>query len=250
MIEWVVLLVALVALGLSIAAVAKPCSSNFGDTCNPCSCPTYGEDECPTGTKCDCSKTCMRQGYGSCLAGSESSSGSPGMIPGGKDNQYKYESSKMGKVDCKKIKEYCNSLDYNSCYDSGEKCSFDGQECTFSPDTYPECINKVSEKQLVTNGHGKHGDSKTIPSLKPFRFYYDGSNCVSTTKTIAGRTTYPTKFECQKAMGLIVGPGGQDSHPEPDNKPNHLPLILGLSGGGLVILIVLVYLVMTKRLKL
>jgi len=31
MVEWVVLLVALVALGLSIAAVAKPCSSNFGD---------------------------------------------------------------------------------------------------------------------------------------------------------------------------------------------------------------------------
>ena len=30
-VEWVVLLVALVALGLSIAAVAKPCKSNFGD---------------------------------------------------------------------------------------------------------------------------------------------------------------------------------------------------------------------------
>ena len=33
MVEWVVLLVALVTLGLSIAALAKPCSSNFGDTC-------------------------------------------------------------------------------------------------------------------------------------------------------------------------------------------------------------------------
>ena len=31
MVEWVVLLFALVALGLSIAAVAKPCKSNFGD---------------------------------------------------------------------------------------------------------------------------------------------------------------------------------------------------------------------------
>jgi len=33
MVEWVVLLVALVALGLSIAAVAKPCKSDFADTC-------------------------------------------------------------------------------------------------------------------------------------------------------------------------------------------------------------------------
>ena len=33
MVEWVVLLVALVALGLSIAAVAKPCSSNFANFC-------------------------------------------------------------------------------------------------------------------------------------------------------------------------------------------------------------------------
>ena len=35
MLEWVVLLVALVALGLSIAAVAKPCKSDFADVDNP-----------------------------------------------------------------------------------------------------------------------------------------------------------------------------------------------------------------------
>ena len=117
----------------------------------------------------------------------------------------------------------------------------------FFPDTYPECINKVSEKQLGTNGHGKQSDSKTIPILKPFRFYYDGSNCVSTTKTIAGGKTYPTKFECQKAMGLIVGPDGQDSQPEHGSKKSSdLPLILGLSGGGLVLVLAIAFLLMRK----
>jgi len=46
MVEWVVLLVALVALGLSIAAVAKPCSSKFGNTCT-------GPDCKVAGKKCD-----------------------------------------------------------------------------------------------------------------------------------------------------------------------------------------------------
>ena len=188
MVEWVVLLVALVALGLSIAAVAKPCSSNFGDTCNPCSCPTYGEDECPTGTKCDCSKKCMRQGYGSCMAGSESSSGSPEMVPGGEDAQ-------------------------------------------------------TGGKKVLIGGGGS-----LPPSLKPFRFYYNGSSCVSTTETIAGET-FPTKIDCEKAMGLIVGPGGQDSHPEHSgSKSSNLPLILGITGGvgSVLVLLALAFILIRK----
>ena len=58
MVEWVVLLIALVALGLSIAAVAKPCSSNFADTCQNAKdggvCPCVGQ-KCGVGaTQYDC----------------------------------------------------------------------------------------------------------------------------------------------------------------------------------------------------
>lgn len=42
MVEWVVLLVALVALGLSIAAIAKPCKSDFGNTCTSPDCKVSG----------------------------------------------------------------------------------------------------------------------------------------------------------------------------------------------------------------
>lgn len=45
-VEWVVLLVALVALGLSIAAVAKPCSSNFADVCKTVTGGASAHDSC------------------------------------------------------------------------------------------------------------------------------------------------------------------------------------------------------------
>lgn len=35
------------------------------NNCSPCSCPSYGENECGD-KKCNCEKQCMSEGYGTC----------------------------------------------------------------------------------------------------------------------------------------------------------------------------------------
>ena len=189
MVEWLVLIIALVTLGLSIAALAKPCSSNFGDTC-------------------------QSGGYGDC------------------------PKSIIGKsCDPVNNKDGCE----------GENMRYGCEDCGFNP----RCLCKEddeSKSKLSKKTLGGNGNAKQKPSLKPFRFYYDGSNCVSTTKTIAGET-YPTMFDCEKAMGLIVGPGGQDSHPEHSgSKSSNLPLILGITCGvgSVLVLLALAFILIRK----
>ena len=81
-VEWVVLLVALVALGLSIASVAKPCKSDFGDflndgggnpgqqpeCCDPTeptsSCTAHGSDlQCSPDPRCSTRYSCLPVGH-------------------------------------------------------------------------------------------------------------------------------------------------------------------------------------------
>lgn len=56
-VEWLLILIALVALGLSIAAIAKPCKSNFADTCGGPDCKEpYKGNSCSSYRDCgpDC----------------------------------------------------------------------------------------------------------------------------------------------------------------------------------------------------
>uniref|UniRef100_A0A6C0LDW9 Uncharacterized protein n=1 Tax=viral metagenome TaxID=1070528 RepID=A0A6C0LDW9_9ZZZZ len=186
MVEWVVLLVALIALGLSIAAVAKPCSSNFGDTCNPCSCPTYGEDECPSGTKCNCSKTCMRKGYGSCEANGSSSgggSGSPGLTD-----------CEVGGRVCCDVSEDCPTAPHGKKIPV--KCDF-SNGCSACPNQH---------KGVCSDG--------TPPCQSE-----EGDDCGTTEECCAGLTCSPAGF-CIKTSPTKPGhlPGGCEEQPCNSNK--------------------------------
>jgi hypothetical protein len=108
MVEWVVLLVALVALGLSIAAVAKPCSSNFGNTCTGPGCKVAGQ-LCKSISDCG---TREQQMDCYCTGG-----GPPNCKPKGHD--------------CQNDKECCNNIKCknNVCGD----CADDQEACQDKP---------------------------------------------------------------------------------------------------------------------
>lgn len=310
MAEYVILLVALVALGLSIAAVAKPCSSNFGDFLSngkPGTIPV-GKMECygvTNGLPCNgatvdmvCEKgaTCVNHAcvnadkspIGEQTCGS-SNSGQPECCDPKEPNDCS-STAHGGDLQCVPDSR-CSPGSGYSCQPGrkpkpGQKCTSMGNPCGDSDD--PPCCSGLTclggecaqqspgKKGTIGGGGGlphlgnigggpgstynpdgsSNGDggSPSPPSLKPDfpKFVFRGNKCILKPK-VWGGPTYSSKLACEKAMGLIIGPGGQDSHPEPDgNISNNLPLILGITGGsiGAVILLVLAYLIMTKRLKL
>jgi len=129
MVEWVVLLVALVALGLSIAAVSKSCKSDFADTCKTV---TGGHDSCEqynvAGKNCNPNGPgCLSDGTGcadcayspNCKCGG-GSGGSPGVVPGGECQDIGDKTSCISNKNCVFWNGMCGAKD--KVCEEGEDC--------------------------------------------------------------------------------------------------------------------------------
>jgi hypothetical protein len=208
MVEWVVLLVALVALGLTIAAVAKPCSSNFADKIQMSpNGPPSGPTDCEVGGRvcCNDSEDCPTAPHGKKIPVYCDFSNGCSACP----NQYEGV--------CSDGKPPCQSEEGDDCGTTEECCA--GLTC--SPAGF--CV----KTSLTKPGH-LPGDGGNFP---PPGFMGGGGT--------------PSPPSSPPSPSPSPSPGG-------GKKSSDLPLILGITGGsvGAVILLVLVYLVMTKRLKL
>ena len=321
LVEWVVLLVALVALGLSIAAVAKPCSSSFGDYIvqngnkvrgilgkGDGMCKTPNIEQCGYFTK---NMMCAKNFYcpsnnGNCVPkdGSDLNLCDDG-IGGG-----------SGPTDCKVGESVC-------CNDSEEcptaphgkkipvKCDF-SNGCSACPNQYKGVCSDGKPPCLSNEGDDCGTTEKCCPGLTCL-----GNSCVKTSPTkpghlpggceeqpcnsnkdcsgyncgpcIMGMCTSKTTTKGGGKKGTIVGgpgslplglgnignvlspsPGGGKKgtivggpgslplglgnignvlSPSPGDgkKSSDLPLILGLSGGGLVVVLAIAFLLMKKK---
>jgi hypothetical protein len=309
MVEWVVLLVALVALGLSIAAVAKPCSSNFADkikingkilpgtaegkACrNDMACRGGPSYVCPPGTAC-----VPREGrISNCVKGEKEKT----FIcddGGGNVGSTDICCSGIGKRDCDtgyhcatappgsyctqmgRSQYVCKQGDPTACIQSGDSCENNptgccpGLTCFVGTCVRQSDVHKESEalKTHCTNNEdcAEVGGGVCLPDNKCSTFHQ------GQTGYIPGIHSGGKDAKSGGKNGLIGGgglsrldnigggaglPSPSPSHsPSPSPSPSpggdgkkssDLPLILGLSGGGLVIVLAIAYLIVTKRLKL
>ena len=257
MVEWVVLLVALVALGLSIAAVVKPCSSNFGDTWiqDP-----YSSDKCEyIGDDCTDMLSEPVEARMNCKCNPDS--GPPPCKPKGHD--------------CQNNKECCNNIKCKNnvcgdCAGNDEACPTDD-----NPDRGRSCCNPLKcLRGTCQNPTSKPSYDKIIPGLTKSvckakgHFWSEQNQECLDHKLPSGKkgTIGGDPGSLGPDLGNIGGHDGEYhgpslSHsPSPGPSPSHgpgggkkssdLPLILGISGGVGVLLIILAYLIATNRLKL
>ena len=170
MVEWVVLLVALVALGLSIAAVAKPCSSNFANVCKTVYAMSGGYDSCGAqgyaGKSCDPNEQFSCGSSPVCKCGGDGGSGSPGLVPGG---------------ECQDIgdKNSCNQNRH--CVFWNGQCGAKGEVCEKGAD----CGNPAPGTDTCQIGTCNGGVCKKMLD--------DTYSCQSTS---SGGSPHPSEYPC------------------------------------------------------
>jgi len=315
MVEWVVLLVALVALGLSIAAVAKPCSSNFGDYVvqngnkirgilgkGEGMCKTPNSEQCGYFTK---DMMCAKNFYcpsnnGNCISkdGSDLNLCDDGIGGGGNPGQ-QHECCNLdsgcsstthgGNLQCvpdsrclsgyscqpgKPPSSKCTSMG-NPCGDKDDPPCCSGLTCFVGTCVRQSDVHKESEalKTHCTNNEdcAEVGGGVCLPDNKCSTFHQGqtgyipgiqsggkdaksggkngliGGGGLSRLDNIGGGTGLPSPSPSHSpSPSPSPSPGGDGK------KSSDLPLILGIIGGsvGLVIVLAIAYLIVTKRLKL
>ena len=309
MVEWVVLLVALVALGLSIAAVAKPCSSNFGDfDCDgshgnaikggDCVTPNSTQgDMCGRDNNYICGKNLTCSNERKCIKGKEESckpfpEGNcfnniphPKPINCKKLNPIECEkhiqcqiNSDTGKCQMVNDNDICGDIYCHhdmECKPCGSNYFCVANECVQkSPDPHPSedpCCNKnfICRYDSDCNDHlcghcvnereGMKGYCSGPYSKKPF-----DPKCNSGKNSKSGGGGLPPLDKIGGGPGSTYDPTGSGngfqgggtpsppSSPSPSpggggKKSSDLPLILGLSGGGLVIVLAIAFLLMKRK---
>ena len=310
MVEWVVLLVALVALGLSIASVAKPCKSNFGDTCTGPKCKVAGQS-CKSYSDCG---TREQQIDCYCTGGGDQTSNDTCTSKQGKGRICKDSKCSFCKPPCSI--DVSNPLFPNGvCRDMSQQPAELGQDCYIpgcpddqcDPDA-PMCDQNLVCKptdlpkkgegdyvcQSTSSGDGPHPTEDQC-CHKDFICRYDEQcaehqcgHCVNEREGMKGYCSGPYSKKpfdpkCNSGKNSKSGGGGlppldkigggpgstydptgsgngfqgggtpsPPSSPSPSpggggKKSSDLPLILGLSGGGLVIVLAIAFLLMKRK---
>ena len=259
MVEWVVLLVALVALGLSIAAVAKPCKSDFGDVCKTVIGGAGAHDSCEqynvAGKNCNPNgQGCLSDGTGckDCAFSPNCKCGDGSGPPPSYDKLCPSAPYATTKQDCPHpcVWSSANGKCLTNKLPSGKTPPLHRDECEDYMDPcerkkgeHPhfECCKNENLHCKQTN-EGPTGLRCLHPDKGKKRLI--GGAGLSRLDNIGGGPGLPSPSPSHSpSPSPSPSPGG-------GKKSSDLPLILGLSGGGLVIVLAIAYLIVTKRLKL
>lgn len=158
-VKGLIMLIALVALGLSITAVVRGCGDNFGAVGDLCECPPQiGSVECGDRSKfhCDCSVT--THGVGKCVQGSAKNDDKPQFI--------------TGTPDCEPctIGQQCNcGSNVGTCKDIGSDSGYGGcflnKKHHYSTGDLPS--KDIEKNQTIGKDFGEGGHGEGPPDTLP-----------------------------------------------------------------------------------